>query len=131
MIQGGVPLVCTHYKITNGRIFVLNQTGVRVILSVELFYTKGEASKLAEFINYFLTIDGMSGKILLEHKFFDKKAYRCECFKIVNTDDKIGLHYKGHDMCVSKNNIKLSKVYENVFILADEYLQLTITVNKL
>lgn len=41
------------------------------------------------------------------------------------------IQHKGHDMCVSKNNIKLSKVYENVFILADEYLQLTITVNKL
>ena len=31
-------------KITIGKYFVLNQTGVRVILQAETFYTKGETS---------------------------------------------------------------------------------------
>lgn len=107
----------------------MKQTGVRVILQAETFYTKGETSKLAEFINYFLTIDGMRGKILIDHNLFDQKIYRCEKIKVINDDDRIGIHLMGQDIYIYKKCIKLSKVYDKMFVLADDMMQLTIIVN--
>ena len=116
-------------KITIRKYFVLNQTGVRVILQAETFYTKGETSKLAEFINYFLTIDGMRGKVLLNHNLFGQKTYRCEKINVVNDDDKIGVRLMGQDLYILKKDIKLGKVSDKMFILADDIMQITIIVN--
>lgn len=84
---------------------------------------------MTEFIHYFTQIQGLSGKVLVEHSLFGRRVYRCEKFDVVNDDDKIGLHLIGQDVYVYKEHIKLSKVYDKMFMIADDFLQLTIIVN--
>ena len=85
---------------------------------------------MTEFIHYFTKITGLGGKVLMEHTFFGKRVYRCEKFNVINNDEKIGLHLMGQDVCILKRNIKLHKVYDKMYILADDFLQLTIIVNE-
>lgn len=86
---------------------------------------------MTEFILNFLTIDGLSGKIMIEHTVFGTSVYRCEKFKVVNDDDRIGLNFMGDDIFIYKKDAKLSKVYNNMFVLADQFQQLTVIVNEL
>lgn len=109
----------------------MHQTGVRVILinGIILFY-KGDI-QLTEFILNFLTIDGLSGKIMIEHSVFGTNVYRCEKFKVINDNDRIGLHFMGNDIFIYKKYTKLSKVYNNMFVLADQLQQITVIVNEM
>ena len=84
---------------------------------------------MTEFIHYFTQLTGLGGKVLMEHSFFGKRIYRCEKFDIINDDEKIGLHLMGQDVYIRKMDIKLSKVYDKMYILADDFLHLTIIVN--
>ena len=84
---------------------------------------------MTEFIHYFTQIQGLGGKILMEHSFFGKRVYRCERFNVINDEEKIGLRVMGQDIYVFKKNVTLSKVYDKMFMLADNCLQLTIIVN--
>jgi hypothetical protein len=86
---------------------------------------------LTEFIHYFTQITGLNGKVLMEHSFFGKRIYRCEKFDVINDDERIGLRIMGQDIYVRKGDIRLQKVYDKVYILADELLQLTIIVNEM
>jgi hypothetical protein len=99
-------------------------------LSLISFAAKGTL-KLTEFIHYFTKIAGLSGKVLIEHSIFGKRVYRCEKFNVVNDDEKIGLHLMGQDVYVLKRDVKLHKVYDKMYVLADHFLQLTIIVNEL
>lgn len=84
---------------------------------------------MTEFINYFLKIDGMRGKILINHNLFGQKIYRCEKINIINDDDKIGVRLMGQDLYILKKDIKLSKVSDKMIVLADDMTQFTIIVN--
>lgn len=85
---------------------------------------------MTEFIHYFTQITGLGGKVQMEHSFFGKRIYRCEKFDIINDDEKIGLRIMGQDIYVFKRNVKLHKVYNSkMYILADDFLHLTIIVN--
>lgn len=65
----------------------------------------------------------------MEHSFFGKRIYRCEKFDVINNDEKIGLHLMGQDVYILKKDVKLHKVYDKMYLLADDFLQLTIIVN--
>ena len=84
---------------------------------------------MTEFIHLFTQLTGLSGKVLMEHSFFEKRIYRCEKFDVINNDEKIGLHLMGKDVYIRKRDIKLSKAYDKMYVLADEFLHLTIIVN--
>ena len=107
----------------------MKQTSVRVIIIDGIIPKAKETSKLTEFIHYFTQITGLGGKVQIEHSLFGRKIYRCEKFDIINDDEKIGLHLMGQDVYLLKKNIKLHKVYERMYVLADDFLHLTIIVN--
>lgn len=86
---------------------------------------------MTEFIHYFTQITGLGGKVLMEHSFFGKRVYTCEKFDVINDEDKIGLRMMGQDIYVLKKDVKLSKVYDKMYVLADNFLQLTVIVNEL
>lgn len=75
-------------------------------------------------------INGQTGKIMLEHVCFGREIFRCERIQIVSDDDRLGVCINGHDTYVDKNNVKLFKMYDNLFMIADDFLQITIIVNK-
>ena len=86
---------------------------------------------MTEFIHYFTKITGLSGKVLMEHSFFGQRAYRCEKFHVINNDEKIGLRIMGQEVCIRKSDIKLCKMHNRMFIIADDFLQLTVIVNEM
>ena len=86
---------------------------------------------MTEFIHYFTQLQGLSGKILMEHSFFGKRIYRCEQFDVINNDDKIGLHLMGQDVYMHKRDIKQYKMHKKMLVMADDFLQITIIVNEM
>lgn len=83
------------------------------------------------FSEQFNLIENCKAKILLEHIFFDKQVYYCEKLHIINDDNRIGLIIKKQAIFINKQDIKVAKHYDNMFVIADERLQITIIVNKL
>jgi hypothetical protein len=78
-----------------------------------------------------MAINGLRGKLMIEHAIFGRKVYRCERFHVINDEDRIGLHFMGDDIFIYKKDAKLSKVYNNMFVLADKVQQLTVIVNEM
>ena len=85
---------------------------------------------MEEFMRKFLQLNNKNAKILLEHCLFDKQMHYCENMQIINDDKIIGIILKNQEIFVSKQDIKLAKAYDNMFILSDGRLQMTIIVSK-
>ena len=76
------------------------------------------------------SINGQAGKIMLEHVCFGREVFRCDRIQVVSDAYRLGVRINGHDTYVDKNNVKLFKMYDNLFVIADDFLQITIIVNK-
>lgn len=108
------------------------QTCVRVLeYYIRIFFWGGIDVK--EFTEKFEAINGASGKILLEleHTLWGKQVYKYSSIEIINTEDKLGVVVKNQQIYVYKKDIKLAKAYDNVYIISDSRLQITIIVNKM
>ena len=75
-------------------------------------------------------INGQRGRIILEHVCFGREMFQCEKIKIVSDDDRLGVCINGHDAYVYKSGANLFKMNEDSFVIADDFLQITIIVNK-
>ena len=49
----------------------------------------------------------------------------------INDDERIGVRIKGNDIFMYKQDIKASKAFDNIFMISDGRLTITIIVNKL
>ena len=76
-------------------------------------------------------INGKKAKILLEHCLFDKQIYYCEELCVINDDKRIGVVIHGNEIFVDKQNIRLVKNHDNLFMLFDVRLTITVIVNKM
>ena len=86
---------------------------------------------MQQFMRKFMQLNGVSGKVLLEHCLFDKQVFYCDVLKAIDDDEKIGLVLKGNDIFVYKSQLKLAKAHDNLYILSDGRLTITIIVNDL
>lgn len=86
---------------------------------------------MQQFTEDFKSINNKYGKIMLEHSLFGKQIWRCEHLDILDDDDQLGVRIQGHDICVYKNDIVSYKHYENMYVVADSNLTITIIMNKL
>lgn len=84
---------------------------------------------MEEFVRKFVKLNGKKAKILLEHCLFDKQVHYCEELHIINDDQRIGTRIKGSDIFVYKQDVKLAKAIDNIFMISDG--RLTIIVNEL
>lgn len=82
-----------------------------------------------EFMRKFLQLNGKKAKILLEHCLFDKQVHYCEELHIINDDERIGTRIKGNDIFLYKQDIKISKAIDNMFMISDGKLSIMIIVN--
>ena len=83
------------------------------------------------FSENFNLIENCKAKILLEHGLFGRQAHYCERLHIINDDTRIGLVLKHQEIFVHKNDLKLAKMHNNMVVLADQNLQITIIVNNM
>ena len=86
---------------------------------------------MEEFMRKFVKLNGKKTKILLEHCLFDKQVHYCEEIHIINNNERIGVGIKGNDIFVYKQDVKASKACDNIFMISDGRLTITIIVNKL
>jgi hypothetical protein len=86
---------------------------------------------MQEFMRKFTHLNGESGKVLLEHCLFDKQVFYCDVLQTIEDDDRIGLVLKGHDIFMYKHQLQRAKACDNLYILSDGKLTITVIVNKL
>ena len=86
---------------------------------------------MQEFMRKFIQLNGVSGKVLLEHCLFDKQVFYCDELQTIHDNDRIGLVLKGNDIFMYKSQLKLAKTHDNLYILSDGRLTITIIVNEL
>ena len=86
---------------------------------------------MQEFMRKFTHLNGRSGKVLLEHCLFDKQVFYCDELQTIVDDEKLGLVLKCNDIFVYKSQLKLAKTHDNLYILSDGRLTITIIVNEL
>lgn len=86
---------------------------------------------MQQFTEDFKSINNKYGKIMLEHSLFGKQIWRCEYLEVVEDDEVIGVRIQGHDVYVRKNDIVSCQHHENMFIISDKSLKITVIVNKL
>ncbi len=70
------------------------------------------------------------GRVIVEHALFGGQAYACDNIKVVN-DDRVGVTIKGNDLFVRKENIKSFIIKDNVYMVEDDMLTISVIVNKL
>lgn len=75
-------------------------------------------------------LQNKSGKVVLRHKLFGEQQYGCEALQVVNNDEKIGVVVKGSELFVCKEKAELI-ISRNVYMVADNLLEIKVTVNKL
>lgn len=79
----------------------------------------------------FTQLNGKKAKILLEHCLFEKQLFHCEVLQTINDDKRIGLVLRKQDIFMYKQDIKLAKNHDNMYIISDGKFTITIIVNKM
>lgn len=74
-------------------------------------------------------LQNKSGKVVLRHKLFGEQQYGCEALQVINDNEKIGVVVKGNELFVYKDKAALS-ISRNVYVVADDLLELKVIVNK-
>lgn len=82
------------------------------------------------FSEQFNLIENCKAKVLLEHIWFGQQVHYCEELHIINNDDKIGLTLRRQAIYIHKHNLICAKKYDNMFVISDDKLKITIIVNK-
>ena len=74
--------------------------------------------------------ENKKAKVLLEHCLFDKQVFYCDELHIIDDNERIGARIKYQDIFVYKKDIKLTKAIDNMFIISDGRLTLTLILIK-
>ena len=86
---------------------------------------------MEKFMRKFTQLNGKKAKILLEHCLFEKQLFHCEVLQTINDDKRIGLVLRKQDIFMYKQDIKLAKNHDNMYIISDGKFTITIIVNKM
>lgn len=72
-----------------------------------------------------------SGKVVLKHNLFGTQEYICDEINVVNDGERIGVEIKGNELFVYKARVAQFLVKGNVYVAADDMLEIRVIVNKL
>lgn len=86
---------------------------------------------MQQFIRKFTQLNGVEAKVKIEHCLFDNQRFYCRQLQTINDDERIGVLLKGHTIFMYKQNVKVAEVQDEVYVLSDGRLTITINVNKL
>ena len=82
------------------------------------------------FSEQFNTIENLKAKILLEHCLFDKQQHYCNHLRIINDDKRIGLILRDQEIFIYRRNLTHATACNNLFVIADDRLRISIIVTK-
>ena len=86
---------------------------------------------MRKFSEKFKKIEHCKGKVILEHKLFDRQIHHCESLHIINDNSRIGLIIKNQHIYIDKPSVKFVRNRGNIFTMSDDMMNITIIVNKL
>ena len=86
---------------------------------------------MQEFMRKFTQLNGMGTRVILEHCLFDRQALDCDELQMINDDERVGLILKSHQIFMYKQNVKVAEVHDNIYMISDGRLTITIIMNKL
>ena len=76
-------------------------------------------------------LQGLRGKVTLEHLLFGEQQYGCDELQVINNDEKIGIVVKGTELFVYKQRVVEFCVKGNAYTIGDDMLEIKVIVNKL
>lgn len=85
---------------------------------------------MEEFMRKFTQLDGLMGKVMLDHCLFGVQTFYCDELQTINDERKIGLILKKQSVYVDKQNIKVMEIHDNKYKVSDDRLTITVIVNK-
>lgn len=72
-----------------------------------------------------------SGKVVLKHNLFGTQEYICDDINVVNDGERIGVEIKGNKLFVYKERVAQFSVKGDVYVVADDMLEIRVIVNRL
>lgn len=84
---------------------------------------------MQQFMRKFTQLNGVTARVVLEHRLFDKQVFYCEELKTVNDNDRVGVAIQGQTIFSYKHEVKMFNVQDGRYVISDG--RLTIIVEKL
>lgn len=81
---------------------------------------------MEEFMRKFAQLNGLEGRIILEHCLFDGQRFYCRQMQTINDDKRIGVVLKGHEIFMYKQDVMVAEVNDDEYILSDGKMTITI-----
>ena len=76
-------------------------------------------------------LQGLRGKVTLNHLLFGGQIYECDELHVVNDNEKIGIVIKGKELFVYKQKVIKFYINGNTYEIEDDMLNIKVVVNKL
>ncbi len=81
---------------------------------------------MQQFMRKFTQLNGKMGKVTLDHCLFGKQIFYCDRLQTINDDKKVGVLLRGNEVFVSKHDVKIVEVQDDVYKVSDGRLTITI-----
>lgn len=85
---------------------------------------------MVEFAENFKSINGLKGKVTIEHNVWGTQTFNCEKIEIIN-DHRIGVRINNCSIFVYKKDSITYEHYAETYIIKDDNLHIIVNVNKL
>ena len=83
---------------------------------------------MQQFMRKFQQLNGQRGKVILEHRLFDKQVFYCDCLQTIHDDERAGLVLKGQEKFLYKQDVKVAEIKDKMCRMSDGSLTLTVMV---
>lgn len=74
-------------------------------------------------------LENLKAKVILKHSLFGRQMHDCESLQIIN-DSRLGLVLKGQEIFVDKLKIVQTITDDEMYLVSDGRLTITVIVNK-
>lgn len=82
-----------------------------------------------EFFEKWDKLENLKAKVILKHSLFGRQMHDCESLQIIN-DNRLGLVLKGQEIFVDKLKIVQTITDDEMYLVTDGRLAITVIVNK-
>jgi hypothetical protein len=86
---------------------------------------------MQQFMRKFEQLNGVEAKVVIEHYLFDNQRFYCRRLQTINDDDRIGVLLKNREIFMYKQDVKVAEAQDNIYIISDGRLTITINCKKI
>lgn len=86
---------------------------------------------MTKFSEKFEAINNLRTQIVLEHCLFDRQTFLVDKVQVINDDERIGVVFKGKEIYLYKQDVKVYEQKVNTYVISDGRLKIAVIVNIL